>query len=844
MSITRNVQNGLRHKLEMLSFGISGKKIRVVPIPRVENELGYTSKEGFIHLSFDNKYIDDLDELKSIAFTKGVWAHEFAHKLITDFTAFYAVLDSIPNKMEREIFATIFNVVEDPAIEFLASRYFRGSPLKCLRYTISQTYLKSPDINTDATPFSQYLMAAIQYGDGGVLKGEFSSKEAEDIFYESLKFFDEAIECPNGAKRVALSHKLYEFTRPLWEEDLKTQEAMQKFIDKMKDTMRKAGKASANGEPGVYEEPNFDDEEDSTDSSGRSKQLARKKTKEKHSKDGGGSPTDNEEESNDDAESGSGEKPSDLKSNDSDDKNKSEESSDKDTDNIGSSGNSKENKLSEDGGNSDDSSENNDSDSGASNSKEDEDSADDKDGFGDSDDYDDDSEDNEPYSNTSKNNQKNESDDDSEDGDESDDGDSSDDFDFSNNFDEKSSFDEDINDSKSNGIVDNESDKDETSSNDSNSEKSSSGNSSGDMPSTSSDGSLGDKPENNDNDALNAGSVDDSDDNSVIEGTGEITYEEYELTEEDIADLKKERQELKELNENLKNKEKEIKEAFNENLDIDEMKQFYPGVSCKNVRINCIPTEEISSAYNRILNPMQGSINILCNQLKRIFKNSAEDIERKTSGKINIKRLSGGKLTTRVFDRRKNPNNISDICVMILMDESGSMSGKKSECTRNMAIGLAEVFDRLHVPLSIIGFTADHDGADAVHYHYLNWHNSLTERYRLLKVKSYCTNFDGYSIRYATERLKKRRETHKILIVISDGTPSSRYYRGRLKGISDTACAIREASKIADVIGVAVDNNAADLLFTMYKQHFLQVKKVDDLFSQLARKIKDKIKGW
>lgn len=57
-----------------------------------------------------------------------------------------------------------------------------------------------------------------------------------------------------------------------------------------------------------------------------------------------------------------------------------------------------------------------------------------------------------------------------------------------------------------------------------------------------------------------------------------------------------------------------------------------------------------------------------------------------------------------------------------------------------------------------------------------------------------CGNKDGYSIRVATKELEKRRESMKVLIILSDGLPSD-YNGGARAGIEDVRNAVKEARR-------------------------------------------------
>ena len=142
-----------------------------------------------------------------------------------------------------------------------------------------------------------------------------------------------------------------------------------------------------------------------------------------------------------------------------------------------------------------------------------------------------------------------------------------------------------------------------------------------------------------------------------------------------------------------------------------------------------------------------------------------------------------------------------------------------------------------------MGFTADTQGFDVVHSHYVTWKNNYTERLKLLNISARANNCDGYSIRYAAKVLKKYNAKNRLLIVLSDGQPAAHGYSGK-DGVIDTKNAIREAKKNVSVLGVAIGNNDTETIHCMYENDFLHVGNVQDLFFGLSKKIKHIIKHW
>ena len=149
---------------------------------------------------------------------------------------------------------------------------------------------------------------------------------------------------------------------------------------------------------------------------------------------------------------------------------------------------------------------------------------------------------------------------------------------------------------------------------------------------------------------------------------------------------------------------------------------------------------------------------------------------------------------------------------------------------------MAEALTACRIPYYIIGFHAD-CGADAVHDHYVTWSNKKSDRESLISMYAYDDNFDGYSIRYAAEVLKKRPEGNKILFVISDGQPACYSYDGN-DGIADTIDAIKTARKSMTVFGIAVGAACGPrTLQSMYGKDFIFVENEKLLTNMLCKKL-------
>lgn len=289
-------------------------------------------------------------------------------------------------------------------------------------------------------------------------------------------------------------------------------------------------------------------------------------------------------------------------------------------------------------------------------------------------------------------------------------------------------------------------------------------------------------------------------------------------------------------------KEKEESDKLPEFKTIDKK---YSGRHYKlsNVSVNLKDTKIAKNSYNKVLLRNINSINATIKKLKKMFADDVEETEFRTSGKLSIDRTVSTTKTAKLFTKTVTPEDKTDMAVMVLIDESGSMSGSRIERAKEAAINITEIFGKIGIPTYIMGFTADMSGYDVIHYHYSDWNNKQEDRLKLTSIAAKANNFDGYSIRYASKLLGLRPETHKILFVISDGQPAAQAYN-RDSGIRDTKDAIRESrSNGQTVIGVAIGSDIEELQ-AMYGKDFIFIEENKTLFTGMIKRFTEVVKSW
>lgn len=148
--------------------------------------------------------------------------------------------------------------------------------------------------------------------------------------------------------------------------------------------------------------------------------------------------------------------------------------------------------------------------------------------------------------------------------------------------------------------------------------------------------------------------------------------------------------------------------------------------------------------------------------------------------------------------------NKSTICVLI--DESGSMGGKKEILARQAAILLNETFGKsLGVDLYIYGHTADIGSIGYINLSVYREGSHYNPKFSLSKGCAKSQNRDGDAILEVAKRVRKFTKENCIMFVISDGSPCANGYGG-IPAIKDTAAKVKEAEKLGfGIIQISID---------------------------------------
>ena len=303
---------------------------------------------------------------------------------------------------------------------------------------------------------------------------------------------------------------------------------------------------------------------------------------------------------------------------------------------------------------------------------------------------------------------------------------------------------------------------------------------------------------------------------------------------------------IKELEKTLEVLEKSEEEAEKgEESDYDFGSAEYPTTD-KYVKVishhKATSNPEVYEEYRKIV---ESDAHELAKLIKRQFKTKPGRVKRADHGDLNLMRYKDPNFRSPLIFDKKKPREKHCAAVMLLVDESGSMGGRRITNARLAAIMLAEAMAEAGIPCSVVG----HSGDDRYNYsveleHYTTFKNASADRTSLAMIEARCQNRDGPAIRWASSILKKRPERNKLMIVISDGQPAADRYYGE-EAIFDTKAAIRDAKRLHNIVGVILEaGSSTDILKTMYGNDYIECTSSKNLKESIAKIITSQCKNW
>ena len=207
----------------------------------------------------------------------------------------------------------------------------------------------------------------------------------------------------------------------------------------------------------------------------------------------------------------------------------------------------------------------------------------------------------------------------------------------------------------------------------------------------------------------------------------------------------------------------------------------------------------LRNQLDNLIKPHISTIGKLANRLQRLLL-----AKQNTSWNFNLEEgmLDNARLHRVIANpgyplsfKQETENKFKDTVVTLLIDNSGSMRGRSISLAAICADLIGSTLERCQVKTEILGFTTKHwKGGDSKKLWIINgnrsnpgrlndirhivyksadnsWRRSRKYFGAMLREGLLKENVDGEALAWSHERLLKRSEERKILIVISDGAP-------------------------------------------------------------------------
>jgi hypothetical protein len=254
--------------------------------------------------------------------------------------------------------------------------------------------------------------------------------------------------------------------------------------------------------------------------------------------------------------------------------------------------------------------------------------------------------------------------------------------------------------------------------------------------------------------------------------------------------------------------------------------------------------------YDSRVAPMLISQENFAQQVRKLIQIRAK-VQREygvKKGKLDQSRLSricfkAPGFSERIF-KNKIENKTLDAAITVLVDMSGSMSGDKAFYALASTLLVNEVCSTLNIPIEILGFTdgPTFDGHVPVMFIYkgfndLKMDEDHLKNYFALSSNHMVGNPDGENILWAHDRLIKRKEKKKILVVMSDGSPAASKGGSDISGFTHKVIQEIEKFKSVDIYGLGLCSDSVEYY---YKSHSV-VRQPDEIPSKLLELIERKI---
>lgn len=275
--------------------------------------------------------------------------------------------------------------------------------------------------------------------------------------------------------------------------------------------------------------------------------------------------------------------------------------------------------------------------------------------------------------------------------------------------------------------------------------------------------------------------------------------------------------------------------------------EMHSGVTTVIHRIPSV-SDWMKEEYDEVAAPLLA----ISKKLQRSVLQKLKDVQRggKMTGLLMGRRIDCHAIVRndgRCFYKNSLPLDQPQLAVGLLLDESGSMrSYDRALYARYTAIVIYDFCKSLGIPVTINGHSTSITkkyGHELDMYSYAEFDSiDGNDKYRLMDITDRDNNRDGMALRYIAEKLIKRPEQERILILVSDGQPCDYGGYDGLMAEADLKEAVKEYTRKGILfIAAAIGSDKAEIE-RIYGDAFMDITDLNKLPEKLTNAIKKHIR--
>jgi hypothetical protein len=286
-------------------------------------------------------------------------------------------------------------------------------------------------------------------------------------------------------------------------------------------------------------------------------------------------------------------------------------------------------------------------------------------------------------------------------------------------------------------------------------------------------------------------------------------------------------------------------EEFAEGMDTPEKNEFKRTTEplADTPKLGFIIAPENKEKYLKVRAKVDTTkASVLARLFARRSKDQALVIKSMRSGRLDTNKIAEAAQNVPTIYERYGSIKTNKVCVGVLIDESGSMSGQSIQKAQEAAVFINEIFKKMKdVELFIYGHTADTGKFPTTVMIYKEPGTNMP--FALGSVQARSNNRDGDAIFGTARRIRSMTQNTGILFVISDGQPAASGYGGQT-GIDDTREKVKRAEALGfQVIQIAIHEHVPSAeMFT----HFVKMTDIASFpktfVNYMSRKVDSMIK--